>query len=52
MLNTTLAKGTSRLQQRRLGGPVNLQTQIGSLSRDGSVQLQIVVQPEQQHRAR
>lgn len=33
-------------------GPVTLQTQIGSLSQNGKCQLQILAQPEQQHRAR
>lgn len=33
-------------------GPTTLQTQIGSFSQNGKYQLQILAQPEQQHRAR
>ncbi|XP_011299131.1 nuclear factor of activated T-cells 5 isoform X4 [Fopius arisanus] len=33
-------------------GPVTLNSQLCSVSRDGKVQLQIICQPEQQHRAR
>lgn len=35
-----------------LAGPVTLTSQLGSTSRDGRVQLQMVYQPETQHRAR
>lgn len=38
--------------RRQTSGVITLQSQIGSVSRDGRVQLQILVQPEQQHRAR
>lgn len=44
--------GMSRPLVRRAMGPVNLQTQIGGISKNGQYQLQIVAQPEQQHRAR
>ncbi|GAB0094422.1 NFAT [Sergentomyia squamirostris] len=44
--------GMSRPMVRRAMGPVNLQTQIGGVSKSGQYQLQIVAQPEQQHRAR
>ncbi|XP_017761939.1 PREDICTED: nuclear factor of activated T-cells 5-like isoform X5 [Eufriesea mexicana] len=43
-----LAKRTSATQQ----GPVTLTSQLCSASADGKVQLQIICQPEQQHRAR
>lgn len=33
-------------------GATTLQTQIGSFSQNGKYQLQILAQPEQQHRAR
>ncbi|XP_057328158.1 nuclear factor of activated T-cells 5-like isoform X2 [Microplitis mediator] len=33
-------------------GPITLTSQLSNLSRDGKVQLQIICQPEQQHRAR
>lgn len=33
-------------------GVVTLQTQIGAISQNGKCQLQILAQPEQQHRAR
>ncbi|XP_059619385.1 nuclear factor of activated T-cells 5 isoform X2 [Phlebotomus argentipes] len=42
----------SRPLVRRAMGPVNLQSQIGGVSKSGQYQLQIVAQPEQQHRAR
>lgn len=37
---------------KRLPGPVTLSSQLSSTSRNGKVQLQILNQPEQQHRAR
>ena len=38
---------------RRVGGPAVSQPSVGSVSsRDGKYQLQILAQPEQQHRAR
>ncbi|XP_074095320.1 nuclear factor of activated T cells 3 isoform X2 [Cotesia typhae] len=33
-------------------GPITLTSQLSNISRDGKVQLQIICQPEQQHRAR
>ncbi|XP_044726723.1 nuclear factor of activated T-cells 5 isoform X2 [Chrysoperla carnea] len=33
-------------------GPITLTTQLGNISRNNKVQLQIICQPEQQHRAR
>lgn len=33
-------------------GTVTLQTQIGAISQNAKCQLQIIAQPEQQHRAR
>lgn len=35
-----------------VNGAVTLQTQIGAISQNGKCQLQILAQPEQQHRAR
>lgn len=35
-----------------VNGAVTLQTQIGAISQNGKCQLQIIAQPEQQHRAR
>ncbi|XP_055300308.1 nuclear factor of activated T-cells 5-like isoform X2 [Sitodiplosis mosellana] len=35
-----------------VSGAVTLQTQIGAISQNGKYQLQIIAQPEQQHRAR
>lgn len=35
-----------------VSGTVTLQTQIGAISQNGKYQLQILAQPEQQHRAR
>lgn len=35
-----------------VSGAVTLQTQIGAISQNGKCQLQILAQPEQQHRAR
>lgn len=35
-----------------VNGSVTLQTQIGAISQNGKYQLQIIAQPEQQHRAR
>lgn len=35
-----------------VSGPVTLQSQIGAISQNGKYQLQILAQPEQQHRAR
>lgn len=44
--------GISRPLVRRTMGSVNLQSQIGGISKNGQFQLQIIAQPEQQHRAR
>lgn len=33
-------------------GPITLTTQLGNITRNGKAQLQIICQPEQQHRAR
>lgn len=35
-----------------VNGAVTLQSQIGAISQNGKCQLQILAQPEQQHRAR
>ncbi|XP_014219920.1 nuclear factor of activated T-cells 5-like isoform X3 [Copidosoma floridanum] len=48
--------GLGTLSKRSLAsghqGPVTLNTQLSNVSRNGKVQLQIICQPEQQHRAR
>ncbi|XP_031624806.1 nuclear factor of activated T-cells 5-like isoform X2 [Contarinia nasturtii] len=65
---TTITRGTTRPTIRRqaigsqmlnapnnnmgVSGTVTLQTQIGAISQNGKCQLQILAQPEQQHRAR
>ncbi|XKL63075.1 hypothetical protein PGB90_005439 [Kerria lacca] len=42
----------SMVPGKRLLGPVTLSSQLSSTSRNGRIQLQILNQPEQQHRAR
>lgn len=37
---------------KRIPGPITLSSQLSSTSRNGKIQLQILNQPEQQHRAR
>uniref|UniRef100_U5EFX6 Nuclear factor of activated T-cells 5 n=1 Tax=Corethrella appendiculata TaxID=1370023 RepID=U5EFX6_9DIPT len=53
LMTTPVARNSGKLPGKRAPhGPITLQTQLSSISRDGKVQLQILTQPEQQHRAR
>lgn len=53
LVTSSIVRSSPRPQVRRIGGPSTAPAQIGMVaSRDGKYQLQILAQPEQQHRAR